>query len=183
MSSIKFYDFLCMLLCGYLIVCLIFGRTIPFNESNLLIWLLCYVVGLIYHRILEHILVFMNYIECMSKRAYRAIFEENNAIDECTQENYIQAYYELMRANCLNTIPVLEAQAAFLRNMFLPLVWFAVASGTGCVNLEFMQIDNCVITTLIGFFCTIIPIVWFLTQYKIYYLVWEGKKYLKTNKF
>jgi hypothetical protein len=96
------------------------------------------------------------------------------------RHDYYTAYYVLMKANMLNSIPVLEAQVAFLKN---------IASITLAYTIVICKCDSflcwyhlcinpcCLISALLilfgGMILALISI-----QKKIYYLIWEGYEYL-----
>ncbi len=149
-SKLSLYDFLAILLNGFLILALFLPNigleVCNDNVSVLFIAGASYLLGLIYVRILEFVLgkcckkkecCMLKFIKTAFCRNYEdaivhyknSVFnvKENNA--ECVEneeesENireYYTAYYSIMDKPCYSNIAILESQYAFLRNI-LPLV-------------------------------------------------------------
>lgn len=197
-SKLSLYDTLTMMLSGFLILFItgVFeSRALMFEEWYIVTLCLvaCYIVGMIYHRILECLLrcfcscprdckchLFRSFCrndEKMIRKAYEGRVEENEDI----KEKYYLAYYRLAKNGCLGNIPVLEAQEAFLRDMVLIVLLYTI-----CVcfdNAMFRDILGeqsrwyCIVIIGIAVLFAILCIHSFV-QRKIYELVWEGDKYL-----
>ncbi|QYR10546.1 hypothetical protein [Prevotella sp. Rep29] len=60
--------------------------------------------------------------DCMILKAYESVNGKENEKDS-SKENYYIAYYFLIKKGLLGNIPILEAQAAFLRNL-LPIPFY-----------------------------------------------------------
>lgn len=65
MPKLTFYDSLCMMVCGYIILCIMMGTLNP--NGNVLFYVFCYLVGLVYHRLLEMMTPCLRNIPCMIK--------------------------------------------------------------------------------------------------------------------
>ena len=174
-SKITLYDFLCMLVCGYLILCLLTGMGGLF-ENNILLYVLSYLVGMVYHKAIYPL--FGN-MQCMVMRAKNKV--EKDVDDEFCQDSmkdYYKGYYNLMQKNCLGNIPVLEAHAAFCKDVFFLLIIVIVEILSGYWRFGISG-NACFLPVLLTVICIALPVVWYVTQMKIHYLVWEGAYYLK----
>lgn len=184
-SQITLYDLLCMLVPGFVILWFVnfFGIAID-NATvvqSLLLAVLCYPIGMVYHKLMESMASGLKLTKntCMIKRAIRfnknklpqGIQDKYNVLfDDEIVYNYDKAYYTIAQNNCLMNIPVLEAQTAFLRNAFLLIVGSIIKLNCSTVNCGCVQ---CV--TAVLFMLLIGDVVcWFLIQFKIYILVFEG---------
>jgi hypothetical protein len=101
------------------------------------------------------------------------------------RHEYYKAYYALMKANKLNSIPVLEAQVAFLRNI-APITLSYIITIYCCYHcccccchslVPAIVTPCCFIIALLILLVGMV-IAFFSIQNKIYYLVWEGYEYL-----
>ena len=73
-SKLTLYDILCMMVCGYLILCLLTGSLAI--HVNVLFYVLCYLAGMIYHKMMEALLPFLRNIPYLIKRANRNVAKE-----------------------------------------------------------------------------------------------------------
>lgn len=204
-SKLSMYDFFAILLPGFfislLLACLSRGY---FHSSQnisdgiytlIVIVVLSYLVGIAYHKLIEYIckkLGFRNNKEGIKKQleVFNAWLSQSR-LKADTEDNtdimikYYGAYYFLMEKNCLNSIPVLEAQFVFLRNMIPLLCIYAIM-------ICFCQTWSCYAKTLAGCPCVLIVFLLLLVgvliylanriQKKIYYLVWEGYYFLSKQE-
>lgn len=204
-AKLSLYDILTMLVSGFLILALFIP--IPKEEQTSLIknyWylllVLSYIIGIVYHRLLEwirgnnkkckmHLLIgtifVRNYVEAieLASKSKNTIGDKETVLDE-----YYKRYYYVMNKPCYSNISFLEAQEAFLRNMTLILFVYCILHGFGWIDNKISSIvffvepliecSNCCIT-IINLFVLVIPILFarYQTQMKIYKLVWEGAKY------
>ena len=175
MPKLTFYDSLCMMVCGYIILCIMMGTLNP--NGNVLFYVFCYLVGLVYHRLLEMMTPCLRNIPCMIKQGREIVKEGTSVLPPATKANYNKAYYLLMEKQCLNNIPILEAQAAFCKDMFLLLL--ALLVGVLSSHFEGNGIEFGFYPTSLFLFALIIALVfvWYYTQMKIHHLVWEGYYY------
>jgi len=173
--------------------------------TGTLIFIASYVVGLIYNKISFTNIKWI--LDCLCKKCYLfdkiaeyvklackfrnnpdQIKKARKKFDEEYKENindnvndYYKAYYFMMEKNCLNNIPVLEAQVAFLRNM-IPVVLLYIIP----LMIHFEKIFGN-LSHLFSFAVALVIIAIAIVMYrimvkiqdKIYFLVWEGNEYLK----
>lgn len=204
-SRLSIYDFLTMLVTGFFIL-LLFIQWECIQEYWFIISILSYIIGLIYHRIIEILnhwisnfmkkrkllfeikTVFVrNYNDAIMKMRQKVLDENadlslpNDDNDSFKKTTYYTAYYSIMNELCYNAISVLEIQVAFTRNVswLIMVFFFRALSNRSWVVFEIFP-NN--ITTSV--FCIIVFFASFFvryyTQMKIYKLVWEGYAY--TNK-
>lgn len=215
-SKLSFYDFLAMFLTGVIISVAVFPYDLFFGSSSsfcckmasqvnwgpVFFFILCYLVGLIWHKLLESILGISslerfgkflsncfrsfkrnnpNLISSEYENVYkRTNCAENNSNEDSRLNDYYMAYYKLMFSKNLGNIPILEAQEAFVRDIILPLIIIGISYYTKCISNVFNHFfnGNCF---WFGAMPIIMAIILFFVHYplqkKIYHLVWEGEKY------
>ena len=119
-TTIGLYDFLNMVVMGFIILFPIISSP---NEFHFFVS--CFIVGLIYHKLMENTLgICMRNKDCMILKAYESVNGKENEKDS-SKENYYIAYYFLIKKGLLGNIPILEAQAAFLRNLLpIPIYYY-----------------------------------------------------------
>lgn len=176
-SKLTLYDTLGMLIPGFVILWWFqfFQIDIASWENVLLIPILSYLVGLIYHRVIECLMVAscMRRNTCMLKKTWKKT-NDNKEIPKSIQEEYDKAYTKIAKENCLFSIPVLEAQEIFMRNSFVLIIGSIIKL---CIDgVEFLYI----VLLFVLFLLTII--FWIQSLYKVYGAVWESEKYLDTIK-
>jgi hypothetical protein len=202
-SKITAYDFFAMLIPGLLILILLgnFSGNLPFNcEIATNVWfiifflILSYLIGLLWNKLSEFIFCKFRNCEYFIKQQYDKIKLEygktsskeiSEEVDKDIKHKYYKAYYSLMKKNCLNNIPVLEAQVAFIRNLLI-LIPFYIITFIHCDNAIYTFIKSQLHNTLGLVILLLIMLasmfyLLFQLQNKIYYLVWEGNKYLTEN--
>lgn len=189
LSKLTMYDMLTMLVAGFLWcggVCLFCWCCIPYQ--SILFWVISYIVGLVYHRFLDGVVL---NCECLRNnpkliaKAHAKVQAENpeKLTLGSSKTDYYAAYYALAKSNSLGSVPVLEIQAALLRNLILILGTYSFVSCC-CGCWIYGMIDCCVWRYLCGVVITllilwILWLLWRITQYKIHELVWEGYAFLK----
>ena len=155
-SKLSLYDFLAILLSGFLILAL-FLPNIGLEVCNdkvsvLFIAGASYLLGLIYVRILEFVLgkcckkkefcMLKFFIKTAFCRNYEnaivhyknSVFTVNENNVECVEneeesknmQEYYNAYYSIMDKPCYSNIAILESQYAFLRNILLLVIAHAI---------------------------------------------------------
>ncbi len=183
-SKLSLYDFLTMLIPGFVILWFLdfFGLDTKNAVIDIFIGILSYLTGLCYHKLIECICKKLHLIgnECIQKKAWKEFYkkiEEKESrkvpFPEDIDEYYVAAYYKIAKNGCLMNIPVLEAQEAFLRNAFLLIL--GVICKITCCDIAYCLC--CLVIFLVIIFILSI-LAWFSIQKKIYYLVWEGDYYL-----
>lgn len=185
-SKLSLYDFFCILIAGYLTLypfvdCYYF----EWRKDLLPLFLLSYLVGLVYHKIVEYFtspLRNNKYMIEIGKSVAQKNFKENKHIDIPENSDcYDDAYYYLMRYNCLYVIPILEAQVALIKNMYPLLIIYTICLSA---NSSFLGINgSCciVLATIFAILIFTLPFVWYRIQIKIYQFVWEGYYYIKDS--
>jgi len=181
------YDMLACVIPGYLLLlllklCFASSTAIKFDNISVAIaaFTLSYLVGLLIKRGME--VVFNGFLRNSSDRIRRAynkskcIFRKKHLPDNENDllELYYTAYNKALRGNPNTSIPIFEAQIAFLRSilpiMFLYLVTsYCWLGEIGCKYGPFIFIA---IVILVG--CS--ALIWHL-QAKLHQLVWEDEYY------
>ena len=145
------------------------------NDNWPWVIILSYLIGLIYHRIIECFMHAsgMRRNECMLKKTRKKIWEkwekENKVEDKSSniQKMYDITYTKLAKHNCLFSIPVIEAQEVFLRNSILLILG-------SMIKLCYEKVDCLYIVLLLVLFLLAI-IFWIQSLHKIYMLVWDSE--------
>ena len=164
--TIGLYDFLNMVVMGFLILLPVVNFP---TDAVFLVWFIpCFIVGLIYHKLMENTFgVCLRNKDDMISQAYKSVNNQENK--ECSsKENYYKAYYFLMEKRQLGSIPILEAQAAFLRNILPILFVYGILSlvGVYCqIKIELTNDFSCITLML---FLAILCIV-----FLIYFFDWN----------
>lgn len=167
-GKLSLYDFLTMLVCGFMILALFVP--LPSEEHQWIILIIfSYLTGLIYHRILEYIrakiceckifsscqflgTIFTSNNHCAIQKAKDIVWEQNDLKSQkcnkedlkAIQDEYYTAYYSIMDKPTYNNIIILETQEAFLRNFTWILLLF---------YLPFQCCHNSIIDFLLPNFC------------------------------
>ncbi len=210
-SKLSLYDILTMLVSGFLILALFIPENTSLQENLIFFIIFSYLLGIIYHRLLEWIrgrecikkltspcfllgVIFqINFYKALLKAKKRAKnYEQYNGSD--IKEKYYDCYYSIMDKPAYGTVRTLEAQEAFLRNMTLVLVMYLIFyhsenkffEGNLFAKIFFINpITDCncliLITNIVIF---VLPILFarYQTQIKVYKAVWEAGKYYSNIK-
>lgn len=205
-SKLSMYDFFAILLPSFLILLLLVcffcwnynsAQGISGDIYTLaIIVTLSYLIGIVYHKLIEYIYGksgLRNNEECikkqlttfnkwLSRHGLDVDFEGKTGV----MVKYYEAYYLLMGKNCLNSIPVLEAQFVLLRNM-IPLLFISAAMICFCKTFSYFVSSSlacCPCTVIVFFFLLAASLIYIACriQKKIYYLVWEGYYFLKKQE-
>ncbi len=195
LSGLTMYDALTMLVSGYMWSILFFQTPQDDTCSSVFFGVLCYIIGLIYHRLFDFV---AGYCKCLRndqdliKKAYDKVWKKfsDKLKGESTIENYHAAYYCLMKNNSLNSIPILEAQVAFCRNLVPILCVYLAAMSWGCGiristlidNLIECRCSDCAAGIMFVLMIGLLIGIWRYTQYKIHVLVWEGSCFIQDPK-
>lgn len=188
-SKISAYDFMTMMVSGFLIL-LMTGNAFNDKMPNIAVFLIaCYIVGMVYHRIVERLFKPMRNMKCCIECAYDDVaveikhdFEQRWNRTEIMHE-YYKAYYIVMKNGCLGNIPVLETQVAFMRNISILLIAYACAVPCGghAITELFRELFCCPCAAAIvcSLLAVCLIIIMMCMQRKIHYLVWHAAYYLK----
>ena len=180
-SKLTLYDILCMMVCGYLILCLLTGSLAI--HVNVLFYVLCYLAGMIYHKMMEALLPCLRNIPYLIKRANRNVAKETEqSLPVPTMENYYKAYYLLMKEGCLGNIPVLEAQVAFCKDIIPILIVVIVAVLGDCLDASYVLGYSCHLALQLSVITLALVPVWYFSQIKVHELVWHGYYFLRKMK-
>jgi len=181
------YDMLACIIPGYLLLLLIkllFVPDVSWGIDSVSITIgaftLSYLTGLLFKWLMEMgVNDFLRNSPIRIRRAYNkssCIFEKVHLPDnekELIKKYYI-AYYKALKGNLNTSIPILEAQIAFLRSI-LPIMFLYLATShcwIGKLGHGYCLFSFIIIAVLIG--CCIL--LWHL-QDKLHQLVWEDAYY------
>lgn len=185
-SKISFYDFLNILVTGFLWLNLFYDPV--GNEVNwIYISVISFLIGLVYHQLMEYSIgKFIRNCSKIRKSAYDAVEKVINErpMPDSSEKSYLYAYYLVAKNNCLMNIPVLEAHITFIRNIWIILLFYLVVLCSYCPFVDRLRdvCASCAIAIVIAALLIILPFVWYKLQAKVSYLVWEGAYFLRTNK-
>lgn len=187
--SVGFYDSLNILSIGGLILFLT-TQKISTNENIFFFVTGAFLIGLIYHQLMEcSIVKFIRNCPLIRKSTFQAVEKILNErpMPDSSEKNYLYAYYLVVQNNCLMNIPVLEAHIAFIRNIWIILLFYLVALCSSCTLVDRLRgiCTSCDIAMVITVLLITLPFVWYKLQSKVSYLVWEGTyfiKYIKEEK-
>lgn len=108
-SKISFYDFLNILVTGFLWLNLFYDPV--GNEVNwIYISVISFLIGLVYHQLMEcSIGKFIRNCSKIRKSAYDAVEKVINErpMPDSSEKSYLYAYYLVAKNNCLMNIPVI----------------------------------------------------------------------------
>ncbi|MDE5612165.1 MAG: hypothetical protein K2I90_09135 [Odoribacter sp.] len=187
MQKVTMYDFLTMVVSGFLIL-LLFTPMKGLSEESILFFVACYVVGMVYHKIVEKSLSCVRNCKCFLKKSYARMDEKFKIKEKMpfSEEEYLRGYYILMEKQCLNSIPVLEAQEAFVRNIIPILVRYIPVLGC-CDSVLGKTIlrafgEECCFGGILMVLVFGLLFTWYSLRMKISYLVWEGYYFLDVRK-
>jgi hypothetical protein len=200
-SKFTMYDLFAMVIPGFLIL-LLFGcfcgylpldcETVNNGWFIAFVLILSYLAGLLWNKFSERMFCkfrngryFIKQQYDKFAREYQEVSEKDirMKIEKNFKHEYYKAYYCLMNINCLNSIPVLEAQVALIRNLIIIIPFYIIAL-IHCDNAIYVFVKSQLHNTfglavlLLVMFAGMIYLL-FQLQNKIYYLVWEGNEYLK----
>ena len=155
--------------------------------TAVLVFIAAYIIGLIYHKAIECL---YNSLELRNSKKF---IEKNGKqlLDEFKKDGgdaekykdllfnrreYYKAYYALMKNSMLHSIPVMEAQVAFIRNITPVMALYIIA--VCCCNDGVLGIKSGGLEILPLVALVVLLVILNKIQNKIYYLIWEGKIYL-----
>ena len=168
-QNISLYDLLGMFVAGLLIL-------YPFNNSQssnpaecVIYFVLCYLIGIVYHKIVEYITSPLRNVTCMVEKGRKESannfqIKTGTPVSEKTVD-YYEAYYLLIKWNCLNVIPILEAQIVFIRNIYPLILLYVFLLAANCITY---QIDLCTMMAFLSILVVSLPFIWYELQMKVY---------------
>lgn len=192
-SAISFYDALNKLTVGVLLL-LPFIPLAPSHPETVyrspLFYIVAFLIGCLYQLIIKNLTPCLTNNLGLIRRAHMKVQQslstspkENK--EEITKEEYLKAYYEVAQNGLLMNIPILEALENFFRNMLPILLLYLVLLLARCSNvITLLEIfgESCRCTIFLFFFIFADAWLWYETQSKIHYLVWEGSSYCLKEK-
>ena len=182
-SKLSFYDFLNILVTGFLWLNL-FYEPIGNGVSWVYTSVISFLIGIIYHQLMEcSIAKFIRNCPLIRKSAFQAVEKVLNEhpMPDSSEKCYLYAYYLVAKNNCLMNIPVLEAHIAFIRNIWIVLLFYLVALCSSCPLVDRLRgiCASCDIVIVITVLLITLPFVWYKLQSKVSYLVWEGVYFIQ----
>ena len=179
-TGFTFYDSLNKLTVGTLLLLLVGGMIGEKAETNILFFVTAFIIGIFYQTFIKNITRFLTNNLHMIKKAHENVILKNNYI---TEDDYLEAYYNVVKNGFLMNIPTLEAHENFLRNIWLICLMYLIAVLADCCQSSISEIicqySKCAIAMFLLLLIVFIPFVWYKIQMKIYELVWEGDCYAK----
>ena len=179
-TGFTFYDSLNKLTVGTLLLLLVGGMIGEKAETNILFFVTAFIIGIFYQTFIKNITRFLTNNLPMIKKAHENVILKNKYI---TKDDYLKAYYNVVKNGFLMNIPTLEAHENFLRNIWLICLMYLIAVLADCCQSSISEIicqySKCAIAMFLLLLIVFIPFVWYKIQMKIYELVWEGDCYAK----
>lgn len=177
-TGFTFYDSLNKLTVGTLLLLLLGGMIGEKAETNILFFVTAFIIGIFYQTILKDRTRFLTNNLRMIKKAHENVILKNKYI---TKDDYLKAYYNVVKNGFLMNIPTLEAHENFLRNIWLICLMYLISVLADCCQSSISEIicqySKCAIAMFLLLLIVFIPFVWYNIQMKIYELVWEGDYY------
>lgn len=179
-TGFTFYDSLNKLTVGTLLLFLLGGMIGEKAETNILFFVTAFIIGVFYQTFIKNITRFLTNNLPMIKKAHENVILKNKYI---TKDDYLKAYYNVVKNGFLMNIPTLEAHENFLRNIWLICLLYLITVLADCCQSSISEIicqySKCAIAMFLLLLIVFIPFVWYKIQMKIYELVWEGDYYAK----
>ena len=177
-TGFTFYDSLNKLTVGTLLLLLVGGMIGEKAETNILFFVTAFIIGIFYQTFIKNITRFLTNNLPMIKKAHENVILKNKYI---TKDDYLEAYYNVVKNGFLMNIPTLEAHENFLRNIWLICLLYLIAVLADCCQSSISEIicqySKCAIAMFLLLLIVFIPFVWYKIQMKIFELVWEGDYY------
>lgn len=179
-TGFTFYDSLNKLTVGTLLLLLPGGMIGEKAETNILFFVTAFIIGISYQTIIKDRTRFLTNNLHMIKKAHENFILKNKYI---YKDDYLKAYYNVVKNGFLMNIPTLEAHENFLRNIWLICLLYLITVLADCCQSSISEIicqySKCTIAMFLLLLIVFIPFVWYKIQMKIYELVWEGDYYAK----
>lgn len=179
-TGFTFYDSLNKLTVGTLLLLLVGGMIGEKAETNILFFVTAFIIGIFYQTFIKDRTRFLTNNLHMIKKAHENVILKNNYI---TKDDYLKAYYNVVKNGFLMNIPTLEAHENFLRNIWLICLLYLITVLADCCQSSISEIicqySKCTIAMFLLLLIVFIPFVWYKIQMKIFELVWEGDCYAK----
>lgn len=187
-TGFTFYDSLNKLTVGTLLLLLLGGMIGEKAETNILFFVTAFIIGIFYQTIIKDRTRFLTNNFHMIKKVHENVILKNKYIykDDYQKasydtDDYLKAYYNVVKNGFLMNIPTLEAHENFLRNIWLICLLYLITVLADCCQSSISEIicqySKCAIAMFLLLLIFFIPFVWYKIQMKIYELVWEGDYY------
>ena len=187
-TGFTFYDSLNKLTVGTLLLLLLGGMIGEKAETNILFFVTAFIIGIFYQTIIKDRTRFLTNNFHMIKKTHENVILKNKYIykDDYQKasydtDDYLKAYYNVVKNGFLMNIPTLEAHENFLRNIWLICLLYLITVLADCCQSSISEIicqySKCAIAMFLLLLIFFIPFVWYKIQMKIYELVWEGDYY------
>ena len=187
-TGFTFYDSLNKLTVGTLLLLLLGGMIGEKAETNILFFVTAFIIGIFYQTIIKDRTRFLTNNLHMIKKAHENVILKNKYMYKddyqkasCDTDDYLKAYYNVVKNGFLMNIPTLEAHENFLRNIWLICLLYLITVLADCCQSSISEIicqySKCAIAMFLLLLIFFIPFVWYKIQMKIYELVWEGDYY------
>ena len=189
-TGFTFYDSLNKLTVGTLLLLLLEGMIGEKAETNILFFVTAFIIGIFYQTIIKCLTPFLTNNLHMIKKAHENVILKNKYITKDDNlkasydtDDYLKAYYNIVKNGFLMNIPTLEAHENFLRNIWLICLLYLITVLADCCQSSISEIicqySKCAIAMFLLLLIVFIPFVWYKIQMKIFELVWEGDYYAK----
>lgn len=189
-TGFTFYDSLNKLTVGTLLLLLVGGMIGEKAETNILFFVTAFIIGIFYQTIIKCLTPFLTNNLHMIKKAHENVKLKNKYMTKDNYQkasydtdDYLKAYYNVVKNGFLMNIPTLEAHENFLRNIWLICLLYLITVLADCCQSSISEIicqySKCAIAMFLLLLIVFIPFVWYKIQMKIYELVWEGDCYAK----
>lgn len=151
-------------------------------ETNILFFVTAFIIGIFYQTIIKCLTPFLTNNLHMIKKAHENVILKNKYIykDDYQKasydtDDYLEAYYNVVKNGFLMNIPTLEAHENFLRNIWLICLLYLIAVLADCCQSSISEIicqySKCAIAMFLLLLIVFIPFVWYKIQMKIFELV------------
>lgn len=168
--NVSLYDFFCMVFIGFLLIILMLPN-VP-TDFNLFYCACCYAVGMVFHKTIEFFTPYLrNCLYLLNEGYLKADWgmdkDQNKyktkagTIKKNIKHDYYEEYYYLQNNKSLGIVPKLEAQSAFLRNLWFVSICYIISNYLPqyCVSIN-MPIIMCLI--LFGVYLVMIVLTYLL---------------------
>lgn len=187
-TGFTFYDSLNKLTVGTLLLLLPGGMIGEKAETNILFFVSAFIIGIFYQTIIKGLTPYLTNNLHMIKKAHENVILKNKYITKddnlkasYNTDDYLKAYYNVVKNGFLMNIPTLEAHENFLRNIWLICLLYLITVLADCCQSSISEIicqySKCAIAMFLLLLIVFIPFVWYKIQMKIFELVWEGDYY------
>lgn len=151
-TSLSLYDFINNVIVGFLLIIACFPLGFDFGDtSSLILVVMSYIIGLIYSKLNE--LSIGKLLRNDSTLMYKCFHEVENEFiirkkQHINEEIYYKAYYKGWQKYCEQNIEILEAQLAFIRNLWPIIIIYLIGTFTQDCDFAKIATGHCCITLM-----------------------------------